>query len=68
MTKGGIHQKQYVIRTDLDGTVSVVGAIGGDKEWASDLLFRFRYVDKLGVQISSNGHFGASRAHPVHSC
>lgn len=54
MTKGSIHQKQYVVRKDLDGTISVVGAISGDREWASYVPFHLCCVDKLGVQISSN--------------
>lgn len=39
MTKIGAHQKQSVVRTSLDETIFVVGAIAKDRKSTSDEPF-----------------------------
>lgn len=54
MTKTGVHQEQLLVGTNLDEGTSVVSGIGKDRKQASDMLFHFRWVDKLGVKAIGN--------------
>lgn len=54
MTKIGVLQKHSVVRTNLGDAITVVSAVGGERNWASDMPFR--QVPRLGAKTTSNEH------------
>lgn len=51
-----VWQEPSVVETNLDETITFVGAIGRDKKSSFDLPFCFLQVDKLGIAIAYNDH------------
>lgn len=52
-SKAGIHQKPFVVRTNLNETVKMVSDIRGKKTSTSDVAFHLSRADNSGFRISN---------------